>query len=149
VSTFIDQEAAVSNDREPELNIDRQKQIAATAVDALSADSKQELVGNVVQSVGTDQKKQIAATAVEALPQADKEDVAASILGIPDRKTQQKLWYIVVGMMGGAIFVFGILTFVLVLVGKSAEGVVALATTALGGVVGLVSTSPVSSRRLH
>ncbi|MDQ4021576.1 MAG: hypothetical protein M3257_08115, partial [Actinomycetota bacterium] len=128
---------------------DQQKQLAATTVETLSDDSKQELVGNVVQSLGTDQQKQLAATAVDSLSQADKEDVAASILGIPDRKTQQMLWYIVIGMMGGAIFVFGILAFVLVLNDKSAEGVVALATTALGGVVGLVSTSPVSSRRLR
>lgn len=95
----------------------------------------------------TDQQKQIAAAAVNALPQADQEEVAATTLGTPDRKTQQRLWYIVVGMMGGAIFVFGALTFVLVLEGKNAEGVVALATTALGGVVGLISTSPVSTRR--
>lgn len=52
-----------------------------------------------------------------------------------------------VAMMGGAIFVFGALTFVLVPNGKIAEGVVALATTALGGVVGLVFTSPDHSRR--
>ncbi|MGH3548597.1 MAG: hypothetical protein ACRDQU_10915 [Pseudonocardiaceae bacterium] len=52
-----------------------------------------------------------------------------------------------IGTMGAAIFVFGILTFVLVLKGQSADGVIALATTALGGVVGLISPSPVSSNR--
>jgi hypothetical protein len=96
--------------------------------------------------VDTDQQKQVAAAAIGGLSQADQEDVAATILGTPDRKTQQRLWYIVIGTMGGAIFVFGILTFLLVLMGKSAEGVLALGTTALGGVVGLVSTSPVSNR---
>jgi hypothetical protein len=134
----------VSDRREPEPDTDQQKQDAATAVDGLSADSKQELVGRVVQSLDPDQQKQVAATAVDALPQADQEDIAAGILGTPDKKTQQRLWYIVVGMMGGAIFVFGSLTFVLILLGKNAEGVIALATTALGGVVGLISTSPVS-----
>jgi hypothetical protein len=104
-------------------------------------------VTDVVQNLETAQQKQVAAAAVNALPQADQEDVAATVLGRPDRKTQQILWYLVVAMMGGAIFVFGVLTFVLTLNGRSAEGVVALATTALGGVVGLVSTGSASARR--
>jgi hypothetical protein len=125
---------------------EQQKQAAAAATDGLPADSKQELVSSLVQSLGTEQQKQAATAAISGLAQEDQEDVAASILGTPDRKTRQMLWYIVIATIGGAIFVFGILTFVLVLMGKNAEGVLALATTALGGVVGLVSTSPVSGR---
>jgi cytochrome bd-type quinol oxidase subunit 1 len=136
--------------QEPNLDTDQQKQAAAVAaVEALPADSKQQLVTNVVQGLETAQQKQVATAAVNALPQTDQEEVAATILGTPDRKTQQILWYVVVAMMGGAIFVFGILTFVLTLSGKNAEGVVALATTALGGVVGLVSTSSGGTRRVR
>ncbi len=129
------------------LSPDQQHQVATETIDGLSAESKQELVGTVVQSLSPDQQHQVATETIGTLPRADQEDVAATILGVPDRRTQQRLWYIVVGTMGGAIFVFGILTFVLVLLGKSAEGVLALATTALGGVVGLVATSPVNSKR--
>ena len=69
-----------------------------------------------------------------------------SILGTPDSKTQRTLWYLVVSTISAAIFVFGVLTFVLILTGRSAEGPLALATTALGGIVGLIATSPGSRR---
>jgi hypothetical protein len=48
--------------------------------------------------------------------------------------------------MTAAIFVFGSMAFVLIYQGKAAEAPLALATTALGGVVGLVATSPGSGR---
>jgi hypothetical protein len=56
------------------------------------------------------------------------------------------LWYIVVGVMALAVFIFGSMAFVLLYQGKAAEAPLALATTALGGVVGLIATSPGSRR---
>jgi hypothetical protein len=68
--------------------------------------------------------------------------LAEGVLGVPDRRTQQILWYIVVWTMVAAIFVFGTMAFVLIYQKKAAEAPLALATTALGGVVGLIATSP-------
>lgn len=53
---------------EPELDTDDQRQAAAAAVQGLSADSKQELVGSLVQSLGGEQQKQAAAAATNGLP---------------------------------------------------------------------------------
>jgi hypothetical protein len=64
------------------------------------------------------------------------------MFGTPDPKTQRALWYIVIVTTSAAIFLFGGLTFALTLLGKSGEGTLALATTALGGIVGLVATTP-------
>jgi uncharacterized membrane protein YbhN (UPF0104 family) len=68
------------------------------------------------------------------------------VLGRPDQRTRQILWYIVAWTMAAAIFVFGAMAFVLIYQKKAAEAPLALATTALGGVVGLVATSPGSGR---
>jgi hypothetical protein len=133
------------------LGTDQQKQAAAgAAVDALSSDAKPDLVASVVQGLGTSQQKQAAAgAAMGALSQADMEAVAANagVLDLPDTKTQRNLWYMVVGTMALAIFAFGIMAFLLLSWGKGAEAPLALATTALGGIVGLIATSPGRSRR--
>jgi len=73
----------------------------------------------------------------------DRDEVArASVLPLPDVRTQQVLWYMVVGTMAIGIFVFGTMAFLLLAWGRGAEAPLALATTALGGIVGLVATSP-------
>jgi hypothetical protein len=84
-----------------------------------------------------------------ALSSADQEAVAADagVLDRPDAVTQRNLWYMVVGTMALAIFVFGIMAFLLLHWGEAAEAPLALATTALGGIVGLIATSPGRSRR--
>jgi hypothetical protein len=64
------------------------------------------------------------------------------MLGVPDPKTQRALWYIVIKTISAAIFLFGGLTLVSTLLGKSGEGTLVVATTALGGIVGLVATTP-------
>lgn len=58
------------------------------------------------------------------------------------------LWYIVVSTLAAAVFVFGSMAFVPVYRKKAAEAPRALVTTALGGIVGLVATSP-GRRRLN
>ena len=68
--------------------------------------------------------------------------VAETVLGSPDRKTRQILWYLVVATLTAADFVFGSMAFVLVYQKKAAEAPLALATAALGAIVGLVATSP-------
>jgi len=48
----------------------------------------------------------------------------------------------VVGTMALAVFFFGTMAFVLMYQKKGAEAPLALATTALGAIIGLVATSP-------
>ena len=83
---------------------------------------------------------------IAALPTEQRQQLAESVLGSPDQRTRQVLWYIVIWTMAAAIFVFGAMAFVLIYQRKPAEAPLALATTALGGVVGLVATSPGSGR---
>lgn len=59
--------AAVSDHQEPEIETDEQQQAAAAAVKGLPADSKEALVGSVIQGLGADQQKQVAAAAVSKL----------------------------------------------------------------------------------
>jgi hypothetical protein len=128
-----------------------QKQEAAAAAAAeVAPEAKPELVAKVVQQLPSNEQKQAAAAAAMGqLSQADQEAVAlgAGVLDLPDAITQRRLWYMVVGTMGIAIFVFGVMAFLLLNWGKPAEAPLALATTALGGIVGLVATSPGRSRR--
>ena len=100
-----------------------------------------------MQSLDTPEQKRAAAEGVVgALSTDQRQQLAESLLGRPDRKTRQNLWYIVIWTMAAAIFVFGSMAFVLIYQKKAAEAPLALATTALGGVVGLVATSPGSGR---
>jgi hypothetical protein len=126
------------------LNTPGQQQDTATAaVGALPPDATSAVVARVIGNLSTPGQQQDAATAaVGALSPAGQQAVLTSLLGTPDPKTQRTLWYIVVSTIAAAIFVFGVLTFVLILLGKSAEAPLALATTALGGIVGLIATSP-------
>jgi hypothetical protein len=124
-----------------------QKAVAQAAVQALPTDdAKQDLATDVVQNLGSQQKQATARAVVRTLTAEQQEELVATVLGAPDRNTQRRLWFIVVGTMGAAIFLFGLMAFVLIYQGKPAEAPLALATTALGGVVGLVVTSPVRSR---
>ena len=49
------------------------------------------------------------------------------------------------GSLVAVIVIFGVLSFVLIYQGKHAEATLALATTALGGIVGLISPGPSKS----
>lgn len=120
------------------MNPDDQKAAVKGIFDVLSDDN---LASSVVQGLNTPERQR---NVVSAMPD-DQRQQLASTLGIPDKRTRQILWYVVVGTLALAVFLFGILAFVLILNGKSAEAPLALATTALGGVVGLVATSPGSS----
>jgi hypothetical protein len=126
----------------------QQKAAAEAVVGALPAEAKQDLAATVVQTLDTPQQQRAAAEAVVGtLPSDQQQQLAEGVLGVPDRRTQQRLWYIVVWTLVAAIFVFGAMAFVLIYQKKAAEAPLALATTALGGVVGLIATSPGSGRR--
>ena len=113
------------------------------AVGTLSADAQQRIPATVVDGLGTTQQKQAAAEAVIGkLPADVQQQVAEAVLGSPDRRTRQVLWYLVVSTLTAAVFVFGSMAFVLVYQKKAAEAPLALTTAALGGIIGLVATSP-------
>ena len=115
---------------------------AQGALDALPAEDKQGLAATVVQCLPAEQQQAAAQGVLDALPDDKRTQLAETVLGSPDRKTRQILWYMVVLTLAAAVFVFGSMAFVLVYQKKAAEAPLALATTALGGIVGLVATSP-------
>jgi hypothetical protein len=126
------------------LDTPQEQQAAAEGViGTLPSEAKQGLAATVVQSLDTPQEQQAAAEGVMGtLSSQQRAQVAQSVLGTPDTKTRQRLWYVVVFTLAAAVFVFGSMAFVLVYQKKAAEAPLALATTALGGIVGLVATSP-------
>jgi len=120
-----------------------QKQAAATAViGSLPANLQQAMPAALVQGLETPEQKQAAATAVIGTLSADAKQQLAGALGSPDQRTRQVLWYLVVSTLTAAVFVFGTMAFVLVYQKKAADAPLALATAALGGIIGLVATSP-------
>ncbi len=120
-----------------------QQQAAAQGViDSLPDDAKQGLAASVVQGLAPSQQQAAAQGVMDALPNDKRTQVAENILGSPDKQTRKMLWYMVVSTLAAAVFVFGSMAFVLVYQKKAAEAPLALATTALGGIVGLVATSP-------
>ncbi len=120
-----------------------QQQAAAQGVmNALPDAAKQDLAASVVQGLAPEQQQAAAQGVMNALPDAERTQVAENALGSPDKKTRQVLWYMVVLTLATAVFVFGSMAFVLVYQKKAAEAPLALATTALGGIVGLIATSP-------
>jgi hypothetical protein len=120
-----------------------QQKAAAGIIGAMSSEAKQGLAASVVQGLDTPEQQKAAAEGVmSAVPMKQRQQVAQSLLGSPDKKTRQVLWYMVVSTLVVAIFVFGTMAFVLIYQKKPAEAPLALATTALGGVVGLIATSP-------
>jgi hypothetical protein len=120
---------------------------AEHAVGTLAPEEQQDLAATVVQSLDTPEQQRAAAEgAVGALTTQQRQQLAENVLGRPDRETRQNLWYVVIWTMAAAIFVFGSMAFVLIYQKKAAEAPLALATTALGGVVGLVATSLGSGR---
>ncbi len=121
---------------------DQKKDAAVAAVGALSSAATPDAVATMVGKLDSADQKRAAAAALNMLPQDQQQQVASSILGTPSPKAQGALWLIVVMTISAAIFVFGVLSFVLVVSGKSAEGPLALATTSLGGIVGLVAATP-------
>jgi hypothetical protein len=124
-----------------------QRAAAEGVVQAIPSEAKQNLAATVVQGLDTPQQQQAAAErVVQALPTEQREQLTDNLLGAPDRKTRQRLWYLIIGALTAAIFVFGMMAFILIYQQKAAEAPLALATTALGGIVGLIATSPGSQR---
>jgi hypothetical protein len=63
-----------------------------------------------VQGLDTPEQQKAAAEGVmSAVPIKQRQQVAQSLLGNPDKKTRQVLWYMVVSTLVVAIFVFGAL----------------------------------------
>jgi hypothetical protein len=126
---------------------EQQRAAAESVVEAMPNETKQDLAAAVVRSLETPEQQRAAAEGVVGtLPSTQQQQLAEGVLGRPDARTRAKLWYIVVWTMAAAIFVFGTMAFVLIYQKKAAEAPLALATTALGGIVGLVATSPGGGR---
>lgn len=121
---------------------DQKKDAAVAVVGKLPPEATPDVVGRMVDNLGSADQVKVATAAMNALPTQRQQDLANSILGTPSRKVQAALWLIVVITISAAIFIFGTLSFILVLNGRGAEGPLALATTALGGIVGLIATTP-------
>ncbi|WP_190016660.1 hypothetical protein [Streptomyces lucensis] len=125
---------------------EQQQAVFGRVVNALPDEGKPDLAAVLINGMDTEeQKKAAAGRAVEALEPEQRQQLARTVLGQPDPKTTQVLWYMVVSTLAATVFVFGVLAFVLIEQKNSAEAPLALATTALGGVVGLVATSPGSN----
>jgi hypothetical protein len=102
-----------------------------------------------VDHLSPEQRQNVAEDIVATLPPGQQQQVAESVSGplsSPDAGTSNRLWIIVVSTLTLALFVFGTMAFVLVLRRETAEAPLALATTALGGIVGLVATTPGARR---
>ncbi|MER6085679.1 hypothetical protein [Streptomyces sp. NPDC001833] len=113
---------------------------------ALSDEDKPDLATALMQGItDPEQQQAVVERVARTLQPKQQQRLAESLLGRPAKKTRQNLWYIVVATMAAAVFVFGVLAFVLIYQKKPAEAPLALATTALGGVVGLAATGPGSS----
>lgn len=105
---------------------------------SLPAPELGEAVGAGLQRLPAPELEKAAGKALSQLPADAKERVAGG-LSAPDPKTNNLLWRVVVYSLIGIVGLFGAFTFVLIYQGKSAEAVLALATTALGGIVGLIT----------
>jgi hypothetical protein len=101
------------------------------------------LATTVVQNLDASDQRAAAEAIVHTLPTPTQEQVAESILGPLDVGARTRIWYLVISFLGLSILVFGVLAFVLMYQDKNAEGPLALATTALGAVAGLLSQSRV------
>ncbi|WP_320777730.1 hypothetical protein [Streptomyces sp. CRN 30] len=122
---------------------EEQRAAAMGMVRSMPDDAGPDVAEALVQGISApDQRRAVAERVVGTLHPKQQQRLAESVLGRPDKATRQTLWFIVVWTMTVAVFVFGALAFVLIYRGRPAEAPLALATTALGGVVGLVATSP-------
>lgn len=120
----------------------RKKRTATEVMAGMPAGDKQDLTGVLTSGMNTDQKKNTLTQLAMAVPAADRQDVVESVLGPPDTRTRNAIWLAVVYTLVGVIFVFGGISFVLILLKKgSAEVPLTLATTALGAVIGLVASN--------
>jgi hypothetical protein len=104
-------------------------------MDSLPAPKLEEAVGAALQRLPSPQLEAAASTAMGQLPAAAQQRVIGG-LSTPDAATNRWLWKCVVGSLVAVIIIFGVLSFVLIYQGKHAEATLALATTALGGIVG-------------
>jgi hypothetical protein len=137
---------------------------ASDAFQGLSDDDKRRMIPKMVAEaartdptgVGRDIIGEISGRAEQramvrgALGGMDETDrqAAMSPFALPAPTNQASLttlWILILMLLGLAVFTFGTMTFVLVYQKKSAEGTLALATAALGAIVGLISPSPVRS----
>lgn len=75
-----------------------------------------------------------------AKTEKDAEKIAKGLLPTPP----QGIWYLLLGGLFVLACAFGVLSFMLIADGKSAEALVGLATGALGGVLGLLAPSPIA-----
>ena len=110
-------------------------------IESLSAPDLEQAVGAGLNRLPAPQLESAASAALGALSPDAQQRVTGG-LTTPDAATNRWLWKVVVVSLVAVVIVFGVLTFVLILKGKSAEAPLALATTALGGIVGLLSPGP-------
>lgn len=121
-----------------------EKRAAAEGVVAqMPPDERQDLVPSLVKDLENSQKQAVVADVAGQLTNEERQEVAEGLgLPPPDVITRRYLWYMVVGILGVAIFVFGSMAFTLLAQKQPAEAPLTLATTALGAVVGLIAFGP-------
>lgn len=111
------------------------------SVEDPNPDDKRETAIRAFQDLPQSQQREVVEATAAGLSLSDRE-IVANLLGRPDHVTSRVLWYLVVGSLVSSIFIFGVLAVLMIYSEKGGEIPLALATAALGGVLGLVSTSP-------
>lgn len=123
------------------LDAPRQTAQVVESIKSLPTGGVEEAVGAGLDQLPVAQLEDAATKALGSLPAAAQQRVVGG-LSAPDAETNRWLWKVVVGSLIAIVVIFGVLAFVLIYQKKSAEAPLALATTALGGIVGLLAPGP-------
>ena len=110
----------------------------------MQADSRH--IFDAMQGLSVAQQREVVSAAVKDLPEPDRAQVAAEVratLGPPSPHVNDRLWYLVLGILGVVIVGGGWLA--AVLDGSDEAALYGFVGLALGAVVGLLAPGPASS----
>jgi hypothetical protein len=114
---------------------------SAELADTVNSTNPADLAAAITKMPQND-RKEMCRQILNAIPPGEAEEVAKNLLP----QAPKNIWYVLlIGLLGLAI-VFGGLAFVLILTDRDAAAVIALATGALGGAIGLLSPTPLPRR---
>ena len=121
---------------------ERKKAAILDVATALPAEQQMAAAQDIATALPPEAQQDLATSFVKSLDPTQQTEVFETVFGPLDNETRKKILKVVIYTLTAVVFLFGVMTFMLLYQRKAADAPLTLATTALGAIVGLIAISP-------
>ena len=138
-----EQQMAAAQDIATALPPEAQQDLATSLGQSLESPERQKAAAqDIATALPPEAQQDLATSFVKSLDPTQQTEVFETVFGPLDNETRKKILKVVIYTLTAVVFLFGVMTFMLLYQRKAADAPLTLATTALGAIVGLIAISP-------